>query len=57
MTIVKILKNGESIKELKVSLCKSHSQYNSVLNKTFNKAIDMAGGLWNGKDKFVVKIL
>jgi hypothetical protein len=28
-----------------------------TLDKTFAKAIDIAGGMWNGKDEFKVEVL
>ncbi len=46
---IQILKNGSPIKEL--------SYTPQTLQKVFNKAVDIAGGLWNGVDKFTVKTL
>jgi hypothetical protein len=47
MITIKILKNGKSVKEFK---CVS-----SMRNKYFLMAVDIAGGMYNGKDKFSVK--
>lgn len=49
MVKVEIKKNGKVIKSF---VCKE-----SDLQKTFNKAYDMAGGLWNGTDKFTVNVV
>jgi hypothetical protein len=48
MIKVEIKKNGKVIKTF---LCKK-----SDLQKTFNKAHNVAGGLWNGTDTFTVNI-
>ena len=48
MTTIQILKNGQPIKEFKCT--------EALLQKTFNKAHSIAGGLWNGMDAFSVKI-
>jgi hypothetical protein len=49
MIKVEIKKNGKVIKSF---LCKK-----SDLQKTFNTAHDMAGGMWNGTDVYTVKIV
>lgn len=46
MIKVKILKNDETIKVMECM--------ESTLQHTFNLAHDIAGGMWNGKDKFKV---
>jgi len=46
---IQILKNGNPIKELPYTP--------QTLQKVFNKAMNIAGGLWNGVDKFTVKTL
>ena len=43
-----ILKNDETIKILEC--------VENTLQHTFNLAHDIAGGMWNGKDKFKVTI-
>ena len=43
-----ILKNDETIKTLEC--------VENTLQATFNLAHDIAGGMWNGKDKFKVII-
>ena len=45
---VMILKNDETIKTLEC--------VEKTLQHTFNLAHDIAGGMWNGKDKFKVII-
>lgn len=49
MKTVVIKKNGNVIKSFQSSESKLHS--------TFNKAVNMAGGMWNGIDKFTVSII
>ena len=48
MVQVQTLKNGNLVKQF---TCPAKMQ-----QKYFNLAIDMAGGMWNGKDKFTVII-
>jgi hypothetical protein len=48
MVTVKILKNGSSVRQFSCPL--------SMQQKYFDHAVNMAGGMWNGKDKFTVKI-
>jgi len=48
MITINILKNGKSIKGLRC--------VPSMKDKYFAMAIDMAGGMWNGVDKFTVKL-
>lgn len=48
MIEISILKNG--------SVIKTFSCTKSALDKTFNKVHSIAGGMWNGKDKFQVII-
>lgn len=43
---VEILKNGVSVREF---ICKEKE-----FQKVFHKANNIAGGLWNGKDKFSI---
>ena len=45
---VMILKNDETIKTLEC--------VENTLQTTFNRAHDIAGGMWNGKDKIKVII-
>lgn len=45
---IEITKNGKVVKEF---TCRE-----SELQSTFNKAHDIAGGMWNGKDQFKVVI-
>ena len=47
MITINILKNGKSIREFRC--------VPSMRNKYFAMAVDIAGGMWNGKDKFSVK--
>lgn len=47
MMTINILKNGKSIREFRC--------VPSMRNKYFAMAVDIAGGMWNGKDKFSVK--
>lgn len=49
MITINILKNGKSIKEFR---CVA-----SMKDEYFAMAFDIAGGMWNGKDKFSVKLL
>lgn len=49
-TTVVIKKNGIVIKQFTVTDSK---KVNSILNR----AIDIAGGMWNGKDEFTVEVL
>lgn len=46
---VQIFKNGKLIQTFPCT------QKN--VNKVWDKAYDIAGGMWNGKDKFLVKIV
>jgi hypothetical protein len=48
MVTISILKNNKVIKQFKCTQAKKQS--------VFNKAVDMAGGMWNGVDDFSVKI-
>ena len=48
MIKVMILKNDVAIKTLEC--------VENTLQTTFNRAHDIAGGMWNGKDKFKVVI-
>lgn len=48
MVTIKILKNGNLIKQF---TCPK-----KMLQKYFNLAYDIAGGMWNGKDEFTVKV-
>ena len=48
MIKVKILKNDETIKVMEC--------VENTLQTTFNRAHDIAGGMWNGTDKFKVII-
>lgn len=48
MITIKILKNGKLIKQF---TCPK-----SIQQKYFSLAIDIAGGMWNGKDEFKVII-
>ena len=48
MVKVNILKNGEIIKQF---TCLA-----SMQQKYFAKAMNIAGGMWNGEDKFTVRI-
>jgi len=48
MKTVKILKNGSVIKQF---TCQEKMQ-----QKYFSHAVDIAGGMWNGVDKFTVVI-
>jgi hypothetical protein len=47
--IIQILKNGSPIKEFPYT--------SQTLQKVYNKAVNIAGGKWNGVDEFVVKVL
>jgi hypothetical protein len=49
MKTVVIKKNGNVIKSFESSETK--------LQSTFNKAVNMAGGMWNGVDTFTVSII
>jgi hypothetical protein len=48
MVRVKILKNGNSIKQFTCPI--------NMQQKYFDFAFDIAGGMWNGKDKFEVEV-
>lgn len=48
MIKVIILKNSKIVKEFNAS--------EQTLQNVFSKAVNLAGGMWNGKDKFSVKI-
>ena len=48
MVTVKILKNGNLVKQF--------SCYPKMQQKYFELAVDIAGGMWNGKDEFKVVI-
>lgn len=45
---IQILKNGKVVK--------SYPCTPSTMQKVFMKAFDIAGGMWNGKDEFLVKV-
>jgi hypothetical protein len=49
MKKIEILKNGKMVRQF---ICKE-----SDLQKKFEYAVDIAGGMWNGKDNFKVVIL
>jgi len=49
MNLVQILKNGKPVKQFSCPV--------SMVQKYFQLAVDIAGGMYNGKDKFVVKII
>ncbi|MBK9723319.1 MAG: hypothetical protein IPO78_17285 [Saprospiraceae bacterium] len=44
---IQILKNDNPIKSISVRI--------NQFQKTFHKFVDIAGGMYNGKDKFTVK--
>ena len=48
MLTIEIKKNNEVIKSMR---CVA-----SMKDNYFNLAVDMAGGMWNGKDKFTVEV-
>ncbi len=48
MNAVQILKNGKVVKEFE-----SHPMQ---VQSVFNSAVNIAGGMWNGKDTFKVVI-
>lgn len=48
MNVIKILKNGIAIRTIPYTV--------ATLQRNFNKAHSIAGGLWNGKDEFKVVI-
>jgi hypothetical protein len=48
MKTIKILKNGKLIKQFTCA--------EKMVQKYFNHAFDIAGGMWNGKDEFTVVI-
>jgi len=45
---IQILKNGKVVK--------SYPCTPSTMQKVFNKVHNIAGGMWNGKDNFSVKV-
>ena len=47
--IIQIKKNGAVIKTI--------TSTTSKLEETFNEARDIAGGMWNGVDKFSVTVI
>jgi hypothetical protein len=49
MTSIVILKNNQIIK--------TYITGGSDIQRTFDKAVDIAGGMWNGVDIFTVKIM
>ena len=49
MKTIQILKNGNCIKQFTSPI--------KLVDKYFALAVDIAGGMWNGKDEFKVVIL
>jgi hypothetical protein len=47
MTTIKILKNGNCVKQFTATTEKMFQKYYAL-------AVDIAGGMWNGKDEFKV---
>ena len=48
MITIKILKNGQTVKQFSCT--------QKMMQKYFDLAADIAGGMWNGKDEFKVII-